>query len=159
MRIAILAVGRLKAGPETELVTRYLERASAIGPKLGLPAITCHDIPESRARRPEDRKREECEALLARAAHALVITLDERGRTFGSEDFAQRLGHWRDAGTPATTFMIGGADGLDPSLPAMAALNLSFGAMTLPHQLVRVLLAEQIYRAMTILSGHPYHRV
>lgn len=158
MRIAILAIGRLKSGPETELVGRYLERASAIGPRLGLSAIACHEIPESRARRPDDRKSEERDVLMARAAHAVVITLDERGRTIGSADFAQRLALWRDSGTHTAAFMIGGADGLDPSLPTGAALNLSFGAMTLPHQLVRVLLVEQIYRAMTILSGHPYHR-
>jgi 23S rRNA (pseudouridine1915-N3)-methyltransferase len=159
MRIAILAVGRLKSGPETDLVARYLERAMAIGPRLGLTNIACHDIPESRARRPEDRKIEERDALLSRASHGLVITLDERGRNMGSVDFAQRIASWRDEGTEAATFIIGGADGLDAALPARAALNLSFGAMTLPHQLVRVLLAEQIYRAMTILTGHPYHRV
>jgi 23S rRNA (pseudouridine1915-N3)-methyltransferase len=87
-----------------------------------------------------------------------LIALDERGKSTGSEDFARKLARFRDDGAPATAFLIGGADGLDETLRKQADLTLSFGAATFPHQIVRILLAEQIYRAITILSGHPYHR-
>lgn len=115
---------------------------------------------ESRARRPEDRKADEARLLTTNIpAGARLIVLDERGKTMGSEAFAADLGAARDSGAPAYALLIGGADGIDPELRAKASLVLAFGAMTWPHQLVRIMAAEQIYRAITILSGHPYHRV
>ncbi len=158
MRLIVLAVGRLKAGPERELVTRYKERTEAACRGLGFRSADSLELEESRARRPADRKAEECEALLA-AAQGRLVLFDERGKTMASEDFAGKLGQWRDQGTEATTFIIGGADGLSETLTAKADLRLSFGAMTMPHQIVRILVWEQLYRATTILGGHPYHRV
>lgn len=158
MRIVIGAVGRLKAGPERDLVERYRSRAADLAPRLGWSGPDLLEFPESRARRPEDRKAEEGAALLSRIGPGVRIVLDERGAPLASEAFARQLGAWREAGQPAAHFLIGGADGLAPDLIAGATLRLAFGAMTLPHQIVRALVVEQLYRAMTILSGHPYHR-
>jgi 23S rRNA (pseudouridine1915-N3)-methyltransferase len=159
VKLYLVGVGRLKAGPERELVSRYADRCTASGRKIGFPAFEMREIDESRARRPEDRKAEEAvaiEALLP--VQVKKICLDERGKALTSEDFARKLGDWRDAGAGACAFIIGGPDGLDPSFRENAELTLAFGAMTWPHQIVRALAAEQIFRAMTILSGHPYHR-
>ena len=159
MRIVLTAVGRLKAGPERELSARYLERAQAAARSVGLTGVEVREIDESRARRPEDRKTEEAEAITALLAKGgRLVLLDERGKSIGSEDFSRDIATTRDNGEGAYVIAIGGADGLDPALRAQAALTLSFGAMTWPHQLVRVMALEQIYRAVTILSGHPYHR-
>jgi 23S rRNA (pseudouridine1915-N3)-methyltransferase len=159
MKLLIAAVGRLKDGPERELAARYAERAAQTGRALALGPVEFREIPESRAKRPEDRKREEATALApVFAAGAVLVALDETGKTLSSSEFAERLGRWRDDGAPSVQFVIGGADGLDPALVKSAALVLGFGRMTWPHQIVRVLLAEQIYRAATILAGHPYHR-
>jgi 23S rRNA (pseudouridine1915-N3)-methyltransferase len=159
MRIVIAAVGRLKDGPERELVARYAERAAQTGRALALGPVDMREVPESRAKRPEDRKREEAAALTALLVPgAPVIALEENGKSLSSLEFASKLGRWRDDGAPAAQFLIGGADGLDPELIKNVALVLSFGRMTWPHQIVRALLSEQIYRAATILAGHPYHR-
>ena len=159
MRLTLAAVGRLKAGPERELVARYAERIAATGKTVGLSGLTLKEIDESRARRPEDRKTEEARALRALIPQgARIVALDERGRSLTSEKFAAEIGALRDAGQRDICFVIGGADGLDESLRNEAALILSFGAATLPHQIVRALVAEQVYRAISILSGHPYHR-
>lgn len=159
MRILIAAVGRLKDGPERVLAARYLERANQSGRTLGLGPVDVLEIAESRARRPEDRKREEAAALReAIDARATLIALDERGKTQTSEAFAADLARRRDEGPPSLAFLIGGADGLDPELLARCTARLAFGQMTWPHGLVRVLLAEQVYRAITIIAGHPYHR-
>jgi len=158
MRIAIAAVGRMKAGPERELVARYLDRAAAGGKPLALTGFEVAELAESRAAAPAARKAEEARGLRAALPEGVVIALDERGRSIGSEDFAARLARWRDEGRPAAGFLIGGADGLDPELVRAADLALSFSPMVWPHQLVRIMLAEQLYRATTILSGHPYHR-
>jgi 23S rRNA (pseudouridine1915-N3)-methyltransferase len=159
MRIVIAAVGRLKDGPERELVARYAERAAQTGRALALGPVDIREISESRAKRAEDRKREEAAALTALfVPGAPVIALEESGKSLASLEFASKLGRWRDDGAPAAQFLIGGADGLDPALVKNAALVLSFGRMTWPHQIVRALLSEQIYRAATILAGHPYHR-
>lgn len=158
MRLSVVAVGRLKAGPERELVERYRHRIGAIGRSLGLTGLDLVELPESRARREEDRRAEEADALLARAAASVLVVFDERGQSLTSEVFASRIGAWRDEGRPAVACVIGGPDGLDPSLRARADLVLSFGALTLPHQIVRALVVEQLYRAVTILAGHPYHR-
>ena len=159
MRLLIAAVGRLKAGPERELLERYLERASAAGRAVSLAPLEIAEVPESQARRPADRMAEEAaklEPAIPKGARRIV--LDSGGRNLTSEDFATKLAAFRDQGASAAAFVIGGADGLTKEATVSADLTTSFGAATFPHQIVRILLAEQIYRAITILSGHPYHR-
>ncbi len=158
MRIDILAVGRLKAGGgEHDLVERYLERARAGGRAVGLTGFEVGEIAD--AKNVPNAKGLEAEALLARMRPgSRRVVLDERGRTMPSARFAEIVGEWRDQGAPATAFLIGGPDGHGEAARAGADLLLSFGAMTWPHQLVRAMLAEQLYRAVTILTGHPYHR-
>jgi 23S rRNA (pseudouridine1915-N3)-methyltransferase len=158
MKIHIAAVGRMKQGPERELVARYLDRAVASGKPLALTGFEVSELPESRASSSPARKADEAKALRAALPEGLVVALDEHGKTLGSEVFAHQLARWRDDGKPAVSFLIGGADGLDPELVKSATLTLSFSPLTWPHQLVRIMLAEQLYRATTILSGHPYHR-
>jgi 23S rRNA (pseudouridine1915-N3)-methyltransferase len=158
VKLAVVAVGRLKAGPERDLAERYRGRIEAIGRKLGLAPVEIVEVPESRAPREADRRSEEAALLRQRAGPGLLVAFDERGRSPTSEAFAGELRRWRDDGRAAAVFLIGGADGLDATLRDRADLVVSFGALTLPHQLVRVLVLEQIYRALTILSGHPYHR-
>ena len=158
MRISIVAVGRLKPGPERDLVDRFVQRIGAAGRAIGLPAPEVAEIDESRARRAEDRRAEEARLIGAKLAPGgATVALDERGRDLTSEEFARLVARCRDEGRDLA-FVIGGADGLDPEFLAGVDRRLRFGAMTLPHQLVRVLLAEQLYRATTILTGHPYHR-
>jgi 23S rRNA (pseudouridine1915-N3)-methyltransferase len=159
MRLSLLAVGRLKDGPERTLCERYAGRVQDSGRSLGLSGPDLVEIAESRARRPEDRKTEEAAAIRAKRQPGLLIVLDERGKSLSSEAFAAFLARSRDAGTGGFSLVIGGADGLDATLRDGADMALSFGALTIPHQLVRVLVLEQLYRALTILGGHPYHRV
>jgi 23S rRNA (pseudouridine1915-N3)-methyltransferase len=158
VKLAVIGVGRLKSGPERELAERYRERAEALGRSSGFSPVEMVELPESRARRDADRRIEEGRAILERAGPGVLVAFDERGRTLTSEAFAKRLLEWRDGGAAAVSVAIGGADGLDRVVRDRAALVLSFGALTLPHQLVRVLVLEQLYRALTILAGHPYHR-
>lgn len=159
MRLVIAAVGRLKAGPERELVARYVERTGQIGRGVGLDPPDIVELDESRARRPEDRKREEAIALTAALDRRYaVFALDERGKAMSSETFAAEIGRRRDEGAAGLAFVIGGADGLAADFAAAAVARVAFGAMTWPHQIVRLMLAEQLYRAATILAGHPYHR-
>ena len=159
MRIVVAAVGRLKRGAESELAERYRKRAAQTGRNLGLREVDIVEIRESRASEPSKRMLEESIALAnVIPAGAAVIVLDERGDNVDSASFAAQIVKWRDNGRPALVFLIGGADGLTASLRDMAELRLSFGAATWPHQLARVMLLEQLYRATTILSGHPYHR-
>jgi 23S rRNA (pseudouridine1915-N3)-methyltransferase len=160
MKIAIIAVGRLKSGPERELAQRYAERFEVLARGLGLSGPQIIELAESQARSSLERKVQEANSLLTNISEeAAVIRLDERGQTQGSEAFAHDVAKLRDAGKKSLIFIIGGADGLGENIAARAPKCLSFGAMTMPHQLVRVLLLEQLYRAATILSGHPYHRV
>jgi 23S rRNA (pseudouridine1915-N3)-methyltransferase len=159
MRLAIITVGRLKDGPERDLCERYRERAQALGRGQGFSGPEIIEIPESRGRRPDERKRDEAEAITARLQPGLLIALDERGRSLGSEAFAARIAAARDAGTATASLIIGGADGLSDDLRNRAELTLAFGALTIPHQIVRALVLEQLYRTMTIIAGHPYHRV
>jgi 23S rRNA (pseudouridine1915-N3)-methyltransferase len=159
MRLLIAAVGRLKAGPERELFERYVERTNAAGRAVSLSPLEIAEIPESQSRRPADRMVEEAaklEPAIPKGARRII--LDSGGRNLTSEDFAAKLANFRDQGAPAMVFVIGGADGLTKEATVSADLTISFGAATFPHQIVRILLAEQIYRAVTILSGHPYHR-
>src|SRR5215470_6601817 len=159
MRARVAAVGRLKRGPERDLAERYGERAAKAGRAIGIRAVTISEIDESRARRTGDRLTEEAAALrVAIPAQAAVIALDERGEALTSEELAQRIGRWRDQGRPELVVAIGGPDGLAAELLAKADLHLGFGRMTWPHQLVRIMAFEQLYRAIAILSGHPYHR-
>ncbi len=159
MRLDVLAVGRLKAGPERELVRRYQDRLGGALRGLGFSGPRLVELPEGAARRDADRKAEEANALLAQVAPASRLVLfDEGGRSLDSRAFAALLATWRDSGAPAAAFVIGGADGLGEALAPRADLELAFGSMTLPHQIVRGLVMEQLYRATTILSGHPYHR-
>ncbi|GHC73782.1 23S rRNA (pseudouridine(1915)-N(3))-methyltransferase RlmH [Limoniibacter endophyticus] len=159
MKITLHVVGRMKAGPERELAERYLSLFSKAGPSLGLDFTGVSEQVESRARTAPERKKEEAKKLEAALADgALLILLDETGKSIGSIEFAEQLGKWRDAGENHLVLAIGGPDGHDRALKDAARLALSFGAMTWPHQLVRVMAAEQLYRAATILSGHPYHR-
>lgn len=159
MRITLFAIGRLKAGPEKELAARYLDRFVKTGPAIGLEFLRMVEIPESRAAQAETRKREEAAQIeKALPEGALLLLLDERGKAFDSEGFAGQIGTWRDQGKRDLMIAIGGADGLDPALYQRADLTLNLGKLTWPHQIVRILIAEQLYRAVTILSGHPYHR-
>lgn len=160
MRLLVVAIGRLKNGPERDLAARYRERAVALGKGLGVAACDLTEIPESRARRSADRIAEEAAAILALVpADAAVIACDERGRSdWPSERIADKIGAWRDAGRSTLVLVVGGADGLHETVRGRADHILAFGAATLPHGLVRVLALEQVYRALTILAGHPYHR-
>ncbi len=158
MRLGILSVGRLKAGPERELYARYASRIEAMR-NLGLVGLDLKEIDESKARSPAERMAQEGDAILCAAqAGAGLVAFDERGKPASSADFARLVANERDRGVKSLWFVIGGAEGLAPTVRERASAIFSFGAMTLPHQLVRILVAEQIYRAMTILSGHPYHR-
>jgi 23S rRNA (pseudouridine1915-N3)-methyltransferase len=158
MRVIVGAVGRMKQGPERELAERYCKRAAQSGRGIGLKAVEIIEIRESRARELERRLIEESIALATIIPErAAVAILDERGDALDSATFAATLRKWREEDRPAACFIVGGADGLAPSLRDRASLRLSFGAATWPHQLVRIMLLEQIYRAVTILAGHPYH--
>jgi len=159
MRLLIAAVGRLKQGPEQDLFAHYIARAEAAGRKLGLGPLTSIEISESRKETAPLRLAAEADSLLAKCASAqIVICLDPKGNESSSEKFAQTLGKYRDGGAQGLAFLIGGADGLGEEALAKATLLLSLGPMVLPHGLARIVLAEQIYRAATILAGHPYHR-
>ena len=155
MRLHICAVGRLRAGPERDLLADYIQRADRTGRPLGLGPITEHEV--------EDKKgggmATEAD-LLARVipTGAMIVALDERGTVMSSPEFAALLAKWRDGGLQDLAFIIGGADGLAPALRDRAEQAISFGKMVWPHMLVRVMLAEQLYRATTILGGGPYHR-
>ncbi len=159
MRLLVIAIGRLKQGPERELAERYRERFDDVGRKLGFRGLEVVEIPESRARDAASRISEEATAILAAIpAKSLLVALDEHGDNLDSGAFARNLGRWRDDQVANTIFIIGGADGLSPDLRRMAKSRMAFGSATWPHQMVRVMLLEQIYRAATILAGHPYHR-
>lgn len=156
MRVQLCVVGRLRSGPERALIDDYLDRFGKTGRALGLGPATEHEV--------EDRKGGGMAAeaaLLSRAvpAGAALVILDERGEELTSPDFASRIARFRDGGRQDMAVLIGGADGLDPALRARADLAIRFGRMVWPHMLARVMLAEQLYRAATILAGSPYHRV
>jgi 23S rRNA (pseudouridine1915-N3)-methyltransferase len=159
MRIVVAAVGRLKPGPDRELAERYRDRANKVGRALGLRGPDIIEVKESRAREAERRMTEETIALTdALPDGAIKVVMDSRGQDATSDTFAQRIRGWRDGGGQAVCFLIGGADGLPAGLLDDADMILAFGSATWPHQLVRIMLMEQIYRMTTILSGHPYHR-
>jgi 23S rRNA (pseudouridine1915-N3)-methyltransferase len=159
MRVLVAAVGRLKQGPERELAEWYRKRAATTGRALGLRDFEIVEIRESRAHDAERRRVEESIALASIIPDGAVIAiLDQRGENLDSPTLAANLRQWRAQDRAAACFVIGGADGLAPSLAERAKLKLAFGAATWPHQIVRIMLLEQLYRAGTILAGHPYHR-
>jgi len=159
MRIAIAAIGRLKESPERALAERYLKRAEQMGRRMGFRDVEVIEIRESRAQEAGKRILEESVALANLIPDkAATVVLDERGENLDSAALAAQLQRWRDDGRPAAIFIVGGDDGLAPTLRDKATLRLAFGAVTWPHPLVRTMLLEQIYRAVTILAGHPYHR-
>ena len=156
MRLHIVAVGRLRKGPERELVDDYVARIGKTGRALGLGPAQVIEV--------DDRKGGGMAAQAvglekAVPSGALTCVMDERGRPMSSPDFASQLGQWRDTGRADVAFVIGGADGLDPAFRNRADFAISFGQMVWPHMLVRVMLAEQLYRAASILAGTPYHRI
>lgn len=153
MKIAVVAIGRLGRSPEADLVRLYAERATAAGRALGLGPV---EVLEVESRKPG--KPAEAEALRAHLADSHVIACDERGKARASRDFAGEIATLRDRGVRRLAFVIGGADGLDPGLVREAQRTLAFGPQTWPHALARAMLAEQIYRAVSILAGSPYHR-
>ena len=149
-----MAVGRFGRTPEAALARDYLDRANASGRSLGLSPV---DLVEVEARKPG--KMSEGEALLAALGEDVhLIACDEHGTALTSRALAERIGALRDTGTRRLVFVIGGADGLSPAVLAAAREKLAFGVQTWPHALARVMLAEQMYRAVTILAGSPYHR-
>jgi 23S rRNA (pseudouridine1915-N3)-methyltransferase len=159
MRLIVAAIGRLKAGPERELAERFRDRVAKAGRAVGLRDIEIVEIRESKAADVARRVLEESIALANIVPErAVVVALDETGENLASGSFTGMLRSWRDAGRPAAVFCIGGADGLGEDVRRRADLKLAFGAATWPHQLVRIMLLEQLYRAVTILAGHPYHR-
>jgi len=151
MRIMIAAVGRLRAGPLRDLYDDYTGR---------LPwTASLREFEAATGRSAAERQRREAELILAAIPPgAVLVALDPRGRSLSSEDFARKMGRWRDDGSGTVVFAIGGPDGFDDRLRETAQLMLSFGSLTWPHMLVRVMLAEQLFRASSILAGHPYHR-
>jgi 23S rRNA (pseudouridine1915-N3)-methyltransferase len=160
MRISLFAVGKLKSGPESELVKRYLDRFAKAGPAVGLEFSKVTEVSESRASNAKERKLDEAQLLeKAISTNAKLIILDEQGTAISSEQFSSLLADLRDNGERDVIFAIGGADGHDETSRRKAYKMLSFGKMTWPHQMARFMLSEQLYRSVTILSGHPYHRV
>lgn len=151
MHLWLAAVGRAKPGPELDLFQQYARRLT--------PPLTLREVEEKRPLPVPERKSREADLLLAAIpAGAVVVALDERGKSLASQSFADLLGRWRDDGRADVAFLIGGADGHGDAVRARADLLLSFGAMTWPHMLVRAMAAEQLWRAQAISSGHPYHR-
>jgi len=152
MKITLAAVGKLKPSPEKELFDLYLRRLSW--------DVTTREIDIKKPSLPAEQRRAlEAEQILETlSSSGAIIALDERGKSLSSEQFAQRIGNWQNEGISHLGFCIGGQDGLDESVRKRAQLVLSFGALTWPHMLARAMLAEQLYRASTLLSGHPYHR-
>ena len=155
MRVIIAAVGRLRDGPEAAMTADYIARANAAARSLGFRGFELIEVEG----KPAGDQRAEASALFrATPDNSRKILLDERGAEWASRQMAEKLARWRDDGVPALTFWIGGADGASQSLKDQADEKLAFGRQTWPHRLVRVMISEQIYRAVTILSGNPYHR-
>jgi 23S rRNA (pseudouridine1915-N3)-methyltransferase len=160
LRLAIIAAGRLKPGPERTIAEDYLKRAQGLGRGCGISRIAVTEFNESQASSAALRLTEEGRLIAAALPEkSFTVTLDERGKALASAEFAGLIRRHLEGGTGDMAFLIGGPDGHAPAVRDKAALTMSFGPMTWPHRLVRVMLLEQIYRAITILAGHPYHRV
>lgn len=159
MRLSVHAVGRLKAGPERALADRYCERLNSLGRSIAIGPIAIKELAEARAANAKQRKIDEATRLLKGIkADTVVIALDECGDSLTTKAFSKWLEKLRDDGTSELAFLIGGADGHGQEAKARAKKVISLSKMTLPHGLARILLLEQIYRAATLISGHPYHR-
>jgi 23S rRNA (pseudouridine1915-N3)-methyltransferase len=159
VRLNIIAVGFGRGTAEAVLTEDFLERAAQIGKRLGFSAIRCEEVAVAKERELKKRRADEAERLARRIPDgAHIILLDAKGKGMTSEDFSEMLAALRDAGTRDLAFVIGGPDGLAPLPHKRAGRSLAFGPQTWPHLLVRAMLSEQIYRALTILAGHPYHR-
>jgi 23S rRNA (pseudouridine1915-N3)-methyltransferase len=158
LRVTLVCIGRVRAGPERDLAERYLDRARAAGRAAGF-GFDVRELDESRARRSDERKAEEAASIKAAVGPGTpVLVFDEAGEPLDSPAFADRLRRTRDRGDDRLALVIGGPDGLSAELRNQALGAIALGRMTWPHQLVRILVAEQLYRAVTILTGHPYHR-
>lgn len=155
LNIVVLGVGKATKLPERDLCARYIERTIKLGRQIGISSVAVREIADMTG---PTRAAQEGEKLLACRQDGLLVTLDERGAAMPSVTFADRLQGWLDAGTPTLSFALGGADGHDDRVRAEADVVMSLGPMTLPHLLARVILLEQIYRAVTIRLNHPYHR-
>ena len=159
MRLMVCAVGKLRTGPEAALVKDYSDRIAAAGRSLGFPQFDIKEVEAPRGLKGAKRQNAEASLLIDAAPDTGIrVILDERGKDLSSATLAKKLGQWRDDGAANTSFFIGGADGHGDELLNSADLKIAFGSATWPHMLVRAMLCEQLYRAMTILSGHPYHR-
>ncbi len=159
MEIHIAAIGRMKAGPERALFEHYKKRLEDIGHSNGISAVHLREFAEGTGRATAERKKKEAVVLLkAIPQDAMIVALDENGSVLSSKKFAGEIGRWRDDGMRHLVFVLGGADGLDVQLVKQAGRVISLGRMTWPHQIARILLCEQLYRAMAIITGHPYHR-
>ncbi len=160
MRLTILTVGHARGTSEGALCDELLDRAQKMGRNMGFTSVVVEEISVGKTRDAATRMHDEAARLAARLPNgAHIVLLDAKGKGMTSEDFAEMLGSLRDVGTKDLAFVIGGPDGL-ASLPGKkAGRSLAFGPQTWPHLLARALLLEQVYRAMTILAGHPYHRV
>jgi 23S rRNA (pseudouridine1915-N3)-methyltransferase len=159
MLVSITAVGRIKSGPESDLADRYRKRFEATGRSIGLGVLKIVELSEARDATAKLRKQDEATRVLARTSiDAIIVAMDERGRSLSSEAFADLIARHRDDGAAEMTFLVGGPDGHGSNVLNTAHDKISLGRMTMPHGLARVVLLEQLYRATTILSGHPYHR-
>ncbi|MFV2091566.1 MAG: 23S rRNA (pseudouridine(1915)-N(3))-methyltransferase RlmH [Hyphomicrobiales bacterium] len=158
MQVTIIAVGRLRSRPMLELFEDYGDRFAHLGRGLGITGIEVRELAQAKQSRPADRRRAEAQAILTAGKASTLVALDERGRDLPSPALADYMQSTRDNGAGALSFIIGGPDGLDQSVTARVDRVIGFGRQTWPHQMVRVMLAEQLYRALTIISGHPYHR-
>jgi 23S rRNA (pseudouridine1915-N3)-methyltransferase len=159
MRLHVLAIGRLKSGPEKTLSQDYQTRLEGLGRKTGITRLTVTDFNESQGQTANQRQDEEAKILAAALSpKTFTLVLDERGKSMSSEAFSKFLQRHLDHGTQDLAFLIGGPDGHSAATRKNAGQQLSLGEMTWPHRLVRVMLIEQIYRAVTIMVNHPYHR-
>jgi 23S rRNA (pseudouridine1915-N3)-methyltransferase len=159
MRLWIYAIGHMRGTPEGQLCEDFCDRARKLGRNMGFTAVSLEELPVSKHRDVAVRMKDEAERLSARLPEgAHLVLLDARGKGMTSEDFAEMLGSLRDVGTKDLAFVIGGPDGLSALPGKKAGRSLAFGPQTWPHLLARALLTEQVYRALTILAGHPYHR-
>ena len=159
MRLWIYAIGHMRGTPEGQLCKEFCDRARKLGRNMGFSAVVLEELPVSKQRSAEARMKDEAERLSARLPQgAHIVLLDARGKGMTSEDFAEMLGSLRDVGTKDLAFVIGGPDGLAALPGKKSGRSLAFGPQTWPHLMARALLTEQVYRALTILAGHPYHR-
>ena len=158
MQLSLVAIGRARAGPARALFDDYAERIRKAGPGLGIRGFKLLERPESRASTAPERMKSEGKAIIEATTAATTVVLDEGGENITSAEFARWFGQERDCGTADLAFVIGGPDGLSDPVRNNASRAIAFGRATWPHLMARALLAEQIYRALTILGRHPYHR-